>query len=375
MPIKIKVESIREYNKLVDKLNAIHLNIMQKDSIMLMFNKIKIFIDAEGGDHMIRLNKNIFTIDTIIFGYYFDAKIESLKYCNIKTLIFNIHFNQILPDLPPTLKCIKFLDYNERMITFDDIDFNMNDYKYLDNFTNILWSRKSIKKIENSNIKYLSLNTFFRSKKLKKFPDTLKYLYFSISSYRYTIRTLPDKLKYLVANENINISAQLPTNLKKLAMYDFNDKITTIPESVKYIKIDSYHGKITNILPPKIKTLILDRPSIEDIRNIEKLQHLKYISLSSPVCELFILPDSIRKNRVYSGVKNYKIIPPNCENNIFKYKYNNIWGYYTIYRNLGIIIKYYIYNRYNNIHIPFEIFNYIFINYGFRWIFNKLIEN
>ncbi len=193
--------------------------------------------------------------------------------------------------------------------------------------------------------------------------------------------------KINIVNANIVLD-RYPRDLKYISLgWCFNNPLPDIQYTkIKYINFGhSYERKIPSFQNTNVKyiTFIYD-PPLEELQNI-KLRYVSFICFRKmqlfdfeniyikTLCIKAIFPHNVKlKNAYYlQNIYVYLYDITKYMNNIFTYsKINNKFphkndeGYYNIRKNLNPYMKYIIYN---NIFIPFEIYNYIYINYGFTY--------
>lgn len=312
---------------------------------------------------------NIFPSNIIVlkFGMQFNQHINELPH-NLKELIFNdtSDFNQYLPELPISLKHLKLGNcFNKKISKLPNklVKLIINNHKYnhelklpksikvliipkCDN-TNLIKCKKlkcdnNIENISDNliNLKHLEFTDKF-NEPISKFPPNLVKLKFSYN-FNNKISNLPQTLKLLdlgnsseqhinnLCSKNIPLLKvliitfnkkhkidNLPNSIKKLLLYNFNNKLNCLPNKISYLINDTqreyynihFNNNNNNVyynnLPNSIEFILINNNS-----KINNLPHkIKYIFGK---CK-------IKSNNLPFALKSYLVINTNHNNT-----YNNL---------------------------------------------------
>lgn len=269
------------------------------------------------------------------FATQFNQHINKLPQ-NLKELIFNnaSNFNQYLPELPISLKHLKLGDcFNKKINKLPNklVKLIINNHKYNHELklpksikvltipkcddTNLIKCKKlkcdnNIENISDNliNLKHLEFTDKF-NEPISKFPPNLVKLKFSYN-FNNKISNLPQTLKLLdlgnsseqhinnLCYENIPLLKilrimsdkkykidNLPNSIKKLLLYNYNDKLNCLPNKILYLINDIQRGYYNihnndndnnmyyNNLPNSIEFILINNNS-----KINNLPHkIKYI--------------------------------------------------------------------------------------------------
>ncbi len=281
--------------------------------------------------------KDIIYIDTIDTFNELKKNIKQFNKC--KKIRFGWFYNKKIDIYPKKLK-ILIIDgmYDEDLPSFENTNIKTVVISHVSRYN------KELPSLKNTNIKQIS--------------------------FGYNYNQLLPCLKY--------------TKLKVLLFgYSFDRPLPDLKDTnVKYILFENYyHHPLPNLRNTKVKYLSL---CIDDASYPQQLYYqytnVKYIiyrSLYSSKFDIDLENTNIKMLYYYSSFKiniknsyNLHKIKLSCEKvNINKYT-NQIYNIenntfsYIIKKNL---IPYLKYIKYNNIYIPFEIYNYIYMNFNFTF--------
>ncbi len=271
-------------------------------------------------------------IDSIDFNLkfqYIPSSVKSIKFIN--------QFNADLPDLYDTkIKTLRFpYSFNGFIECFPR---KLRKLIFGNDFTGKLLN------LEYSQIKYLTFGNSY-NRILLALPKTIKYINFGIY-YNHPLPSLANtKLKYIVFN--------------KSSIYNF----PLIPPSGHIIKkvifASNYCGKFENI---------------NEISFYFGTDLNHYLSCSSKI-KIKVCHALDDKYYIYTydryDIQNLYNICNFLKEKLSLYKYNNNIFLITVYTDIirisikVILNTYLLYILYNNIYIPFEIYDYIYKNFNF----------
>ncbi len=305
------------------------------------------------------------SLKTLYIGDYYNKPLFELKHTHLEVLVLGNSFNQILPPLPNTIKHIIFgYGYNKEL----------------------------------PSIKHLI---------------KLKSLCFSPKAhYKATIKDFPPSLRKLIYGQGYSYDIDLKkSNIKRLELYGREYNII-YPPKLKYLKSILSHRTIKHKELTTLKTLHYICANNNDFDDFGfNMGYLTYLPPYVSKIHFSInmqLNYAKKFNKFIYLLKSYLIINNpyiNCginngcdnDNHIKKKTNKKKKTYYyfkikiinkgkntpSIYDNYNLItilisLKTYLYYMlFNNIYIPYEIYNYIYYNFNFNFqtVFkNKLLQ-
>ncbi len=342
-------------------------------------------------------------LEILIFGDAFNSTVSYFP-STLRILKYGFYYNLNFPDnLPNTVEKIVFGNSFNRPITYFPKMLKTIIFGEQFNNNNLVDFPETIEKIIFGKTLNKKINNLDKLQNLKK----IKF-----NSFIKICSPLPSKLKYIAnlhITENSDIIKQSFTYLTYLDIIIENNYIGNFPENLIYLRLKllKYTKNILPILPPKLISLHINNynntiPELEKHQRLEKLvienlQHplqklpysLKKLYLLN--ISIYIFKDSKNDNKqkknIFSNDENVKLtkfifsmLKSHTETKylmnliIINTTYSSTFGRLKyIYTNYKNALLYYtmLCNNNKNIYIPYEIMNYIFINFNFTITINN----
>ncbi len=243
----------------------------------------------------------------------------------IKNIVFTSDFNNIINIFPNSLISIIFI-WNSRY-------------------------NQPLPSLQDTNVKLIRFGNYYNLPLLSLQNTKLKYIQFG-EYYNQPLPSLQNtKIKYIKFGNNYNqpLPSLQYTNIKYIIFgWEYNQPLPSLQYTrIKYIRFGEYYNQsLPDLQYAKIKKIIFG--FYYSYKNYKRLYSTFSAKIkNTPYLQtVFILKESynIKKHR----------------NQIF-----NIIEIYNAYKIKKILNPYLKYIIYNNIFIPFEIYNYIYYNYNF----------
>lgn len=254
----------------------------------------------------------------IKFGPYYNQVLPELQHTSIKSLVLGYKFNQHLTNLPNNLQNLTLgWNYNKMLPELpNSLIFIKFGWEY----------NQPLFKLPNS-IKYIKFGRFYNLI-LLKLPESLVSIRFGYD-YNKMLPTLPQTLRKLIFGSNFNqVLPPLPNRIKFISFGDYyNQYLPPLPDSLRKLSFGSSFNKL---LPVELPYLLY------------KIQ--------------------------FKTTNMFKIFKPRKINqfNNFIFKQKSVYcglteQYVIIIKKLNLYLYYILYNK---TFIPFEIYNYIYINFN-----------